>query len=102
MEVADIGRVAPALERHTASVLFADVWKRPQLRIRDRTLVTLAVLIARNQSDYMPAYLDMALDNGVQPGEIAGLIAHLAFYSGWANALAAVHAAKPVFERRGI
>jgi 4-carboxymuconolactone decarboxylase len=94
--------VAPTLERYTVDVLLGDVWKRPQLSMRDRSIVTLAVLIARNQSEHMPYYLDVALDNGVHPGEISGMLAHLAFYSGWANAMAAANVVQPVFERRGI
>lgn len=95
-------RVSPALERYTAQVLLADVWKRPRLSTRDRSIITLSVLIARNQSADLPYYLEVALDHGVQPSEIAGMIAHLAFYSGWGNAAAAVRAALPIFARRGI
>jgi 4-carboxymuconolactone decarboxylase len=97
-----VGQVAPAFERYTAQVLLGDVWKRPQLSMRDRSLVTLSVLIARNQSEQTPYYLDVALDNGLKPSEISGMIAHLAFYSGWGNAMAAVKAVRPVFARRGI
>lgn len=98
----EIGKVAPALERYTSDVLMGDVWKRPQLSTRDRSIVTLAVLIARNQSAELPYYLDLALDSGLKPGEISELITHLAFYSGWANALAAVKVTGVVFERRAI
>jgi 4-carboxymuconolactone decarboxylase len=76
--------------------------KRPDLSPRDRSIVTLAALIARNQVSEMPFYLNLALDNGVKPGEISELITHLAFYAGWGNAMAAVGAAKDVFARRGI
>ncbi|TFW31240.1 carboxymuconolactone decarboxylase family protein [Duganella callida] len=91
-----------ALERYTAQVLLGDVWQRPLLSMRDRAIVTMAVLIARNQSTQLPPYLERALDHGVRPSEISGLIAHLAFYSGWANALAAEDVARPIFARRGI
>jgi 4-carboxymuconolactone decarboxylase len=94
--------VSPALERYTTEVLLGDVWKRPQLSARDRSIVTLAVLIARDQSAEMPYYLDLALDSGVKPGEISEIITHLAFYSGWANATSAVKVTNAVFERRGI
>jgi 4-carboxymuconolactone decarboxylase len=97
-----IRAVSPALERYTTDVLLGNVCKRPQLSARDRSIVTLAVLIARNQSAELPFYLDLALDSGLEPGEISELITHLAFYSGWANARAAVKATKPVFERRAI
>jgi 4-carboxymuconolactone decarboxylase len=94
--------VSPALERYTAQVLLGDVWKRPQLSMRDRSIITLSVLIARNQSEDMPDYLEVALDNGVKPSELSGMIAHLAFYSGWANAMAAAKVVRTVFEKRGI
>ena len=94
--------VAPALEHYTQNLLLGDVWKRPGLSPRDRSIVTVAVLIAKNQPVELPFYLNRALDNGVSPGEIAEIITHLAFYSGWPNAMAAVNAAKPVFAERHI
>lgn len=95
-------QVSPNLKRYTEQVMLGDLWQRPQLSIRDRSIITLSVMIARNQSEQMPYYLDVALDNGVKPSEIAGVIAHLAFYSGWGNAMAAVKVAQPVFEKHGI
>lgn len=94
--------VAPALENYTESLLLGDVWKRPDLSPRDRSIVTIAVLIARNQPAELPFYLNRALDNGVTPGEISEIITHLAFYSGWPNAMAAVKATRPVFAERKI
>ncbi|MFL6834091.1 MAG: carboxymuconolactone decarboxylase family protein [Xanthobacteraceae bacterium] len=94
--------VAPALEKYTQERLLGDVWKRPGLSVRDRSIVTLAALIARNQTIEMPFYLNLALDNGVKPREISEIITHLAFYSGWANAMSAVAAAKDVFAARKI
>jgi len=98
----DMRAVSPALERYTNDVLLGDLWKRPQLSARDRSIVTLSVLIARNQSSEMPYYLNVALDSGLKPSEISEIITHLAFYSGWANATAAARATKAVFEQRGI
>ena len=69
---------------------------------RDRSIVTLAVLITRNQTIEMPYYLNLALDSGVKPREISEMITHLAFYTGWGNAISAVAAAKNVFVQRGI
>jgi 4-carboxymuconolactone decarboxylase len=97
----DVRMVAPALERYTQTTL-ADLWKRPGLSARDRCLVTVAVLITRNQATELPSYLNRALDNGVKPGEISEVITHLAFYSGWANAMSAVAVAKEVFRAHGI
>lgn len=100
--LADIHAVSPALERYTRDRLFGELWKRPDLSARDRSIVTLAALIARNQTVQMGYYINLALDNGVKPSEISEIIAHLAFYSGWENAMSAVVSAKDVFHRRGI
>lgn len=93
---------APALERYTQDLLLGEVWKRPGLSPRDRSIVTVAVLIARNQPMELPFYLGRALDNGVKPAELSEIITHLAFYAGWPNAMAAVNAAKIVFAERKI
>ena len=98
----DVRMVAPALERYTQARLLGEVWKRPGLAPRDRSIVTLAALIARNQTIEMSHYLNLALENGVKPGEISEIITHLAFYSGWQNAMAAVAAARDVFVQRRI
>jgi 4-carboxymuconolactone decarboxylase len=97
-----VGAVSPALDRYTHSSLLGDVWKRPGLSPRDRSIVTVAVLIARNQALEMPYHFELALDHGVKASELSEIITHLAFYSGWANASAAVVAAKATFEKRGI
>jgi 4-carboxymuconolactone decarboxylase len=94
--------VAPALEKYKEITLLGGVWKRPGLSRRDRSLVTLSALIARNQINELPFYLALALDNGVKPAEISETITHLAFYSGWANATSAVAAAKEVFAGHNI
>jgi len=98
----DMRTVAPALEKYTQGRLLGDVWKRPGLASRDRGIVTLSALIARNQTIEMRYYLNLALDNGVKPREISEIITHLAFYSGWGNAMAAVTVAKDVFAQRKI
>lgn len=98
----DVRKVAPALEAYTQNRLLGDVWKRPGLAPRDRSIVTLAALIARNQSIEMPYHFNLALDNGVKPREISEIITHLAFYAGWANAMSAVAVAKDVFAARNI
>lgn len=100
--VAGMDNVSPALVRYTNDVVLGDLWKRPQLSACDRSIVTLSVLIARAQSAELPFYLDLALDSGLRAGEISEIIVHLAFYSGWSNATAAVKVTNTVFERRGI
>lgn len=98
----ELRAVSPALEKYAQGVIGDDLWKRPGLSPRDRSVVTVAALIARNQPVEMPRHVALALDNGVKPGELSGIITHLAFYSGWANAMAAVAVTKEVFAQRRI
>lgn len=99
---ADVQTVSPALEKYTQNALLGDVWKRPGLSPRDRSIVTLAALIARNQAIELPTHLNLALDNGVKPAEISEIITHLAFYAGWSNAMSAISVAKDFFAARHI
>jgi 4-carboxymuconolactone decarboxylase len=102
VQAGDLEKVSPALDKYSQTVVHGDLWKRPELSMRDRSIVTLAALIARDQPAEMPSYLDVALDSGVKPREISEIITHLAFYSGWGNAMSAVAAAKDVFAKRKI
>ena len=95
-------QVAPALDGYTNGPVRNDLWKRPDLSLRDRNIVTLAALIARNHTIELPYYLTAALDSGVKPSEISEIITHLAFYSGWGNAASAVSVTKEVFAARKI
>lgn len=94
--------VSPALEKYTREAVLNGLWKRPGLSPRDRSVVTVAALIARNQQVEMPFHFNLALDNGVTPAELSEIITHLAFYSGWGNAMTAVQVASAVFAARGI
>lgn len=98
----EIRAVAPALDRYTQERLLGEVWKRAGLPARDRCIVTLAVLITRDQRIELPYYMNRALDSGLKPSEISEIITHLAFYSGWGNAMSAAAVASEVFARRGI
>jgi 4-carboxymuconolactone decarboxylase len=98
----DLRMVAPALARYTERTLLGDLWERPGLSPRDRSIITVAALIAGNQTIEMPYHFNLALDNGVKPSEISEIITHLAFYSGWANAASAIAVAKDAFGKRGI
>jgi 4-carboxymuconolactone decarboxylase len=98
----DVRTVSPALAAYTEGAVLRDLWQRPGLSTRDRSIVTLAALIARQQIIEMPAYFARALDGGVTPREISEIVLHLAFYSGWPNAMAAVAVAKDVFAARKI
>ena len=94
--------VAPDLAGYTDELLFGDVWRRTDLSSRDRSLVTLSALIAGGKTAQLTGHLNRALDNGVTPMEIGGMITHLAFCTGWANAVSAIDVARPVLEKRGI
>ena len=100
--VQDVKGVAPALGKYTQDRMFGEVWKRPGLSPRDRSVVTLAALVGRNQTVALADHLKLALDHGVKPTEVSEIITHLAFYSGWANAIAAAAVAKDVFADRNI
>jgi 4-carboxymuconolactone decarboxylase len=89
--------IAPALAEYTESVLFGDVWKRPGLSPRDRSLITVSALVALYRTNELPFHLKRALDNGVTQEELIELITHLAFYSGWPTAASAVTIARQVF-----
>jgi 4-carboxymuconolactone decarboxylase len=92
------GDIAPALAQYTDEVLFGDVWKRPGLTRRDRSLVTVAALVAGYRTNEMPFHMKRALDNGVTRDELIETITHLAFYSGWPTANSALPIARRVFE----
>jgi 4-carboxymuconolactone decarboxylase len=93
-----IGDVAPKLAELTEDVLFGDVWERPGLSKRDRSLITVATLVALNRTEQLPFHLVRALENGVTKEEIVESITHLAFYSGWPTAMSAIILAKGVFK----
>src|SRR5260370_15609693 len=98
----DVRMVAPALARYTQGALLGDVWKRADLSPRDRSIITVAALIARNQTIEMPYYFNLTLDSRVRPSQLSEIITHLAFYSGWGNAMSAVAVAKDIFCKRGV
>ena len=98
----DVLEVTPQLYQYTTELLFGEVWKRPELPARDRSLITLAALVASGQTAQMTGHINLGLDNGLKASEISALITHLAFYSGWPNAMSAVGVAKKIFEERGI
>ena len=93
-----MGSVAPKLAELTDTVLFDDIWQRPQLSPRDRSIVTVSALIAMNRIEQLPFHLALARDNGVTGDELAELITHLAFYSGWPTAASAVNLLKQLEE----
>ena len=98
----DLKAVSPALAHYTAGRLLGEIWKRVDLSSRDRSVGTLAAMIARNQSSELGVHVALALDNGVTPAEVSEIITHLAFYAGWANATMAVAVTKDIFAQRGV
>jgi 4-carboxymuconolactone decarboxylase len=95
-------RVAPGLATLTDDVLYGDVWRRPELSPRDRSLVTLSVLIATGKPAQLAGHLGRALDNGVQASEASGVLTHLAIYSGWPNAVSALQIHDQVYAERKV
>jgi 4-carboxymuconolactone decarboxylase len=93
-----IGDVAPKLVDLTERVLFGDVWERPGLSKRDRSLITVTALVAMNRTEQLPFHLHRALENGVTRDELVELITHMAFYSGWPTAMSAMRLAKDAFQ----
>lgn len=93
-----IGDFAPKLVSLTDDVLFGDVWARPELSPRDRSLVTVAGLIAGGNTEQLPGHLERARQNGLTETELKEVIVHLAFYAGWPKAMSAIGIAKRLFE----
>jgi 4-carboxymuconolactone decarboxylase len=94
-----MGDLAPKLAELTDNVLFGDIWERKELSKRDRSLITVAALVALNRTDQLRFHLQRALENGVKKQELIEEITHLAFYSGWPTAVNAVTVAKDVFSK---
>ena len=94
-----IGDIAPKLADLTEDVLFGDVWERPALSKRDRSLVTVSALVAMNRTEQLPYHLQRAIENGITKEELVEVITHLAFYSGWPTAMSAMMIAKLVLNQ---
>ena len=94
-----VGDFAPKLAQLTDDVLFGDVWERAELSPRDRSLVTVAALIANGNTEQLTGHLNRAKQNGLSETELAEVIIHLAFYAGWPRAMSAVRVAREVFKK---
>jgi 4-carboxymuconolactone decarboxylase len=94
-----VGDFAPKLAQLTDDVLFGDVWERAELSPRDRSLVTVAALIANGNTEQLAGHLSRAKQNGLSETELAEVIIHLAFYAGWPRAMSAVTVAREVFKQ---
>jgi 4-carboxymuconolactone decarboxylase len=93
-----VGDFAPKLASLTDEVLFDDVWARPDLSPRDRSLITVAALITNGSTEQLVGHLKRAVANGLTPAEITEVITHLAFYAGWPRAMSAVGVARRLFD----
>lgn len=94
-----VGDFAPKLAELTDDVLFGDVWERAELSKRDRSLITVAALIANGNTEQLAGHLSRAKQNGLSETELAEAIIHLAFYAGWPRAISAIRVAREVFKR---
>ena len=94
------GDIAPKLAELSDDVLFGDVWERPQLSKRDRSLITCAALVALGRTDQMNSHFPRAINNGVTQEELIEMITHMAFYSGWPTAVTAVIRARELFGKK--
>lgn len=94
-----VGDFAPKLAQLTDDVLFGDVWERTELSPRDRSLVTVAALIANGNTEQLTGHLNRAKQNGLSETELAEVIIHLAFYAGWPRAMSAIKVAREVFKK---
>nr|WP_201470158.1 carboxymuconolactone decarboxylase family protein [Microbacterium hydrocarbonoxydans] len=92
-----VGDIAPALAHYTDAILFDEVWARPELSPRDRSLVTVSALVTLGATEQLAFHLGYARDNGVTEEELIETITHLAFYTGWPRAMAAIGAARAAF-----
>jgi len=93
-----VRNTVPKLIEYTETVLFGDVWERPQLSKRDRSLIVVATLISTYRPEQLRGHLQRALANGVTKEELSEVITHLAFYAGWPAAMTAANVAREVFE----
>lgn len=96
----EVRPVVPKLIELSETVLYGDVWERPGLSKRDRSLITVAALVAMYRSDQLRGQIERALANGVTRDEIGEAITHIAFYAGWPTAMTAARIAKSVFDQR--
>jgi 4-carboxymuconolactone decarboxylase len=94
-----VGDFAPKFAELTDDVLFGDVWERAELSKRDRSLVTVAALIANGNTEQLTGHLNRAKENGLSETELAEVIIHLAFYAGWPRAMSAIRVAREVFHK---
>jgi 4-carboxymuconolactone decarboxylase len=97
----DFGDVAPGVVQYTTDLLFRQLWLRPGLAPRDRSLVTVSALVSSGQAAQITYHLNRAMDNGLTKAQASEVLTHLAFYAGWPNVFSALPVVRAVFEQRG-
>ncbi|WP_449599931.1 carboxymuconolactone decarboxylase family protein [Paenibacillus sp. Marseille-Q9583] len=95
-----LGEFAPAFVDYSENVLFGDLWRREQLSLRDRSMITISALVMGGMTEQLPYHLRLALENGLQLEEIVEAITHLAYYVGWPRASSALEVAKDVIGKK--
>ena len=95
-----MSEIAPRLRAITDDLLFGEIWERPELSKRDRSLITVSVLVALYRTGQLPGHFQRALDNGLSKEEIGELLLHVAFYAGWPTVANAIRIAQEVFEEQ--
>jgi 4-carboxymuconolactone decarboxylase len=94
-----LGELAPAFVDYSENVLFGDLWRREQLSLRDRSMITISALVAGGMTEQLPYHLRLGIENGLQQEEVVEVMTHLAYYVGWPKAASALYVAKDVFEK---
>jgi 4-carboxymuconolactone decarboxylase len=98
----EVRAVVPRLIELTETLVYPDIWERPGLSKRDRSLITVAALVALYRPDQLKTHTERALANGVTREEVGELITHLAFYAGWPSAMSAAKVVKQVYEEKKV
>jgi 4-carboxymuconolactone decarboxylase len=94
--------IVPKLIRYSNEILYGQVWERPGLSKRDRSLITVACLFGMSRPDFVKVHMERALENGVTTDELSELITHLAFYAGWPAAMSAAQTAQSIIEAKDV
>ncbi|KQO18845.1 gamma-carboxymuconolactone decarboxylase [Paenibacillus sp. Leaf72] len=92
------GDIAPAFVQYSEELLFGEVWKREQLSLRERSLLTISALVAAGSTEQLPFHIRLGRQHGLTEEQVVEALTHLAFYAGWPRAAAAIQAAKQLFQ----
>jgi 4-carboxymuconolactone decarboxylase len=96
----DLKAVAPEFAKLTQDLLFGDIWQRPELSPRDKSLITVTCLVALNRIEQVDFHLKKAFENGLTKEELVAAITHIAFYAGWPTAASGFNHLKKVIDQQ--